>query len=208
MNQARNRSEFAVALVPIALVIAFAHILGRVFEWDLHDLLTPFLWLPISSSIHWAGWLSMVLTLLFAVTRRIPARRAILATSALSIAFAADFFVPYTDIWLDLNYRTKLAYRNEIVQAVRKRELAPNVAHNARLIRLPPEPAVSKGGNEVVVQNYGEDPFVLFYTFRGVLSHYAGFLWVPATGNARDFDDLAQGALIRHKEGQWYYVSR
>jgi hypothetical protein len=50
---------------------------------------------------------------------------------------------------------------------------------------------------------------VFFFTFRGILDNYAGFLYVPSGGKPTEYSDLnePQSVEIEHLEGNWYYAS-
>jgi len=88
--------------------------------------------------------------------------------------------------------------------------LQPNVDHNPRLIRLDESyPLVSMGGNEIVVEEHDGGKYVLFFTFRGILDNYSGFLYVPSGGVPSLFSDLneQQFTEIEPLEENWYFVS-
>lgn len=64
------------------------------------------------------------------------------------------------------------------------------------------------GGNEIVVERHREGAYVLFFTYRGVLDNYSGFLFVPQGGDPRGFRDLGEtGTTIEPLEQQWYFVA-
>ena len=65
------------------------------------------------------------------------------------------------------------------------------------------------GGNEVVVEEHDDKTYVLFFTFRGVLDNYSGFLYVPDGGSPSLFSDLdeQQFTQIVPLEENWYFVS-
>jgi hypothetical protein len=68
-----------------------------------------------------------------------------------------------------IDFHVHRAERERVVALIEAGILVPNVAHNASLIHLPDDfPMVSKGGNEVVLEESGR--IVEFYTYRGILS--------------------------------------
>ena len=81
---------------------------------------------------------------------------------------------------------------------------------NFPLIALGSEYAnISKGGNEVMLQEIEGENYVMFYTFRGILDNYSGFLYVPLGGDPRNFLDLNEQdttQIIQYSDN-WYYAS-
>ena len=65
------------------------------------------------------------------------------------------------------------------------------------------------GGNEVVVESHDGANYVFFFTFRGILDNYSGFLYVPEGGKASRFSDLSEqdSTQIKHLENNWYFTS-
>jgi len=119
----------------------------------------------------------------------------------------AAYFVPFTEIWLDINFRSKKAAREAIVEKVLAGELSPNVSRNSALIALPNEPGLSKGGDQIVVQGSGEYRYVFFYTFRGLLDNYSGYLWVPPNGTPQAYSDAGEpGTQIKKIDSNWYFI--
>lgn len=183
-------------------------------EWSLVDWLGPFLFAPLVALV----WLLFMVAALLALRdgwrqRQLGAR----AWSALLLcAFALAFTLsaPFTRWWLQADFHWRLPAREAVIAAVRSGQLAPNVAHDASLIALPAGPHVSAGGNEIVVEHHGASHYVFFYTHRGVLDQFAGFLWIDGHGDPLAFqmgiDAYACIDGMRDGEpgGQWYYLKR
>jgi hypothetical protein len=69
-------------------------------------------------------------------------------------------------------------------------------------------PDVSKGGNEIVVEEHGGQRFVFFYTYRGILSHYSGYLFVPTGADPRSFRDAADRRIaFDRRSANWYFLT-
>lgn len=130
------------------------------------------------------------------------------ATIATSVLIVQT--VPFTKLWLDIDFFLYKEKRSEIVEKIARGELEPNVDHNPRLISLGDSfPLLSMGGNEVIVEGHGDRKYVLFYTYRGILDNYSGFLYVPDGGNPSAFGDLNEFLSTRAEpmEKNWYFVS-
>jgi hypothetical protein len=176
----------------LAGVAAAVYCLLSFFFWILIDVVTPFaaafLWLPV-----------LVIAIAAVVTATIlPFRRwrthriaSLLPFAFLVACFITTRFIDFTALWLAGNFRFHHADRVQVVRRIANGKLRPNVSHNASLIALPRQFApVSLGGGEVVVQRDGDKLKILFYTFRGVLDHFAGFVYT-SDGSAPKNGDFA-----------------
>ena len=79
------------------------------------------------------------------------------------------------------------------------------------MVELPDsEASVSKGGNEVIIERGEEGLYVFYFTYRGVLDNYAGFLLVPEGGDPRRYSDIEHGGArqVQRFGGRWYFVSQ
>ena len=191
----------------IAAVVAYC--LTAFFFWSLVDLVTPFgapfLWLPVVALALAALVASMVLVFRRWKTRLIAS---LMPFAFLAACFVLAGFVDFTAIWLSADFRLKRTDREEVVRRISSGEFRPNVSHNKSLIALPKRFAsVSLGGGEVCVQRDGDKLKVLFYTFRGVLNPFAGFVY-SSDGSAPKNGDFGGRIFINRNVGaQWYYIS-
>ncbi len=192
----------AVATVVLYCLLSF-------FVWNLIDVVTPFaapvLWLPILVTATAA-----ILTAIILPIRRWPARRSasFLPLLFLAVCFITTRFIDFTALWLSTNFRFRLAEREQVVRRIESGELRPNVSHNASLIALPREFAsVSLGGGEVLVQRQGDKLKILFFTFRGVLDNFAGFVYTSDGLTPKRGDFAGEFIIIRKVRDRWFYVS-
>jgi len=96
----------------------------------------------------------------------------------------------------------------DVVEQVRSGALTRK-APDANLIKLRGWNSLSLGGNEIVVHQAAEGPYVLFFTFRGVLGHYSGFLYVPEGGSPESYANSNGDRFIEVTplEPHWYFVA-
>lgn len=180
------------------------------FEWSIVDRITPFLYLPLAGAVWWVV-IGVGLASLTSLTKiRTIGIRAFVPPAVIALSVSIVTLVPFTDLWLKLDYSLHKKERNAIVQRILAGNLTSNVSHNTRLIALGDAyPLVSMGGNEVVVEEHNGHTYVLFYTFRGVLDNYSGFLYVSDGGSPSLFADLNEQATTQviSLEENWYYAS-
>jgi hypothetical protein len=190
-----------------AVASAVAFLLVTAFQWDIVDFITPFLLVPLLASV----WLVVIFTMIWSLGYAYRYRREgplVWVPFAISaMALLAAWFVPFTELWIRTNFHFKKAQRELVVAQVKNGELVPNVSHNPGLIALPSGMDLSKGGDEIVVEGLPDEPYVFFFTFRGILDNYSGFLWVPKGGRPEQFRDAAQpGTQIESFGDNWYFV--
>lgn len=205
-SPSRRATRLWRVVAAASLILLASHAL----EWSLADWLTPFLlgpWFALT-------WLLM-LGALAAALRHAWRRpwRAWLPALACIAAIAFALLAPFARWWLRVDFHGRLAAREAVIAEVQAGRLVPHVAHNPDLIALRDRPQVSAGGNEVVVERHDGQDYVFFYTDRGLLERYAGYLWVGGDGDPRAFDaDARGGARIENvsesdAKGRWYYIA-
>jgi hypothetical protein len=205
-------SRFVRVLTYVSSVASAGLLFVTALKWSLVDWITVFGIVPLESGL----WLLLVLCaaaglVCAAFARRLGRSATYPLVICVSAALLASCF-PFTRIWIGTNYRWYRSERERVVQQVQSGELRPNDDYNSELITLPAStPKVSMGGNQIVVETHDGQLYVFFFTFRGILSHYSGFLYVSSGGDPRRFGDL--GDLPSHtvelveREEHWYFVS-
>jgi hypothetical protein len=199
------RKRFYFSIVTSGAIIALA-----AFQWKIIDAITPFLFLPLAAVLG-------VLFLISAGTgvscfwKLREIKHIAFAPFAINVfALLIVYFVPFTKISTDIDFKMNKKHREEIVAKVYKGELKNNISHNISLIALGASyPSVSAGGNEIVVEEHDGKKYVFFYLYRGVLDNYSGFLHVPEGGDPQKFGDLNESKVtqIIPYDDRWFYAS-
>ena len=176
----------SLAAAPLAFSAAF-------WEWTLVDLEPALVFLPMHLLVAPAILFVVTLwALVVASGARTRGRAALAPLAVCLVTWTLLTTVPWLRLWLTFNFHWHRTDRERVVEDIRRGVLAPNVDYNASLIALGRSyPHISAGNNNVVVEKRPEGPWVLFFTFRGVLNHYSGFLHVPEGGDPETFHDLA-----------------
>ncbi len=194
----------------ISIVASLAIILLTAFEWSIIDRITPFLYMPLAGAV----WLFFIIAAIASLTCLFKFKQigvnSLLPLGTLAAGFLIVYLVPFTNLWLKADFALYKNERTEIVKRVYDSRLKPNVSHNTSLIDLGNlYPLVSTGGNQIIVEEHAGLKYVFFYTFRGVLDNYSGFIYVPDGGEPKNYSDLdeSDSSQITYLEGNWYYVS-
>ncbi len=181
------------------------------FQWPIIDVLTPILFPFLTAGLTLLLLLSAVTSLVrMVVTMKTERLFAAVPLAVNCATVMIVLLVPLTDIWLKANYNLNKKARAQVVRHVHDGTLKPNVNYNGSLIHLPDSyPNLSMGGNDIVVRPTDGAFFVFFFTFRGILDNYSGFLYVPQSDSPSEFakwrgDEFFQVVSL---EPQWYFVA-
>ena len=182
-------------------------LMSLVFQWNIIDALTPFLGGPLLGLAWLLVMISAVFASAYAYRHRSKGAYAFAPLMVSTGTLLVAFFVPFTQLWLYGNFNLNKSARQQVVENVKSGTFKPNVAHNAKLIALPKGSGVSMGGDVIIVEGPSSNPYVFFFTFRGILDNYSGFLWVPDGGRPENFGDADEpGTEIESFGGNWYFI--
>jgi len=194
-----------------SIISSLALLLVIVFRWQIIDIVTVFLIMPVLVIF----WLSFIITGIFSLTclrnRNSTGRVAIAPIAIQIVTLFLIVFIPFTKIWITANFYIYKAEREEIVNNINQGTYKEHeLLNNIYFIPLGNSyPRVSMGGNDVAVEETDGKKHIFFYTFRGILDNYSGFIYVPSGGSVSNFSDLNEehSTDIRMLENNWYYVS-
>lgn len=203
LRSIREARDFAICTALVCALVAG-------LQWLIIDAITVILFLylvlgVVGLFVISAWWSASVCWLQFSKLGRKATYPAVIN---IATALAVVFF-PFTRIWLEFDYWLYRADRFAIVDAIHQGDLLPNIDHNRHLIRLQDSaPTVSRGGNEVVIQAHDNGYFVFFFTYRGILDNYSGFLYTPKGAGVGDYARLRGETFVEaiEMEHQWHFV--
>jgi len=184
-----------------------------VFYWDLIYLLTPFIF----------PWLELGVVLVFACVSIGALLRALMMRGVQPfqrfkfvilnavVALTALFF-PFTEMRNRFDFEVNLNKRMEVIELVKAGKLERPHSYNRRICLLPKRLRYLSKSGEIYVSNGRFDDgdrtdknlHVLFYTYRGMLSRFAGFEYV-ADGTSPE--ESADAREIRILGNNWYWIS-
>lgn len=188
-----------------ALPVAVAMVLVSALRWAIADWLTPFGWGLIAVAV-WAAALFTAIAIL--VARKVPDGAPPRPTApALLIVGGAllAIYGPWAELDLRARWSLQRGARERAVEWIRAERPAPDPRGR---VELPSElrQASATGGDVRVARTDADSAAVLFFTYRGVPSGYAGFLHVPSGRVPGRFagDRLLH---VRAMAPGWYFVA-
>ena len=145
-------------------------------------------------------------------TRHVKIRRSWIPAIICAITLSVVTLVPFTNLWLRINFASNKAERERVVHEVSESTLTPNrvFPNGVGMISLPNQtPNISAGGNEIETAKHDGKTYVFFYTYRGILNNYAGFLYVPTGGDPSALSDVDEDprAMSERYDDHWFFVS-
>ncbi|THB67335.1 MAG: hypothetical protein D6B26_01710 [Spirochaetaceae bacterium] len=192
-----------------AIIASYSLIALQIWYYDIVHIITPFL-MPILSGMVWIFFLCTSAWTILRWRRYKSGKLfpSILPFAMQLVSFIIVLAVPFSTIMLDLDFRHHLDEREFLVQEVLSGKLTPNVSHNQSLISLPPEyQHLSKGGGEIIVEQHEENTYIFFYTYRGVLDNFSGFMYRSDNSIPQDGDFDSVFAEIKAYSTNWYWTA-
>jgi hypothetical protein len=190
-------------LLLLSLISSLFVILVSLFQWDLVDIITEFLMLPIWLFVY-AFFIIMTIWTLIHLFKKRKWQPFVIQLITISLWFS----FPFNQVNLDLNFKIHQDKREEVATKIENGVIKPNVSDSPSLIQLPKKyTQLSKGGGDIVVETKGKANSILFFTYRGMLDNFSGFVYNPNDNkpSKRDFNgDFKQ---IKKVHKNWYYVS-
>lgn len=191
----------------ISLVGSLVLLLQHIFRWALDDWFTPF-FAPFIEMFSYAIFGFCMLLAFAYLLSTLPQRRwrSWIPIFVHFVTLTLLFTVPFTAVTLKLDFHLNKSNREEVVHMVMDGALKPDNTYHTSFIELPVKyKSLSKGGGEVFVEGSGKDMLILFYTFRGVLDHYSGFVY---TMDEESMKDNIPGELVQAKtmSDHWYWI--
>ncbi len=173
------------------------------FQWQLVHILTPFLmpflWLAVAGF-----FLVTVIFSIMAIFKKQSWKPVLI--QALILIFI--IFFPINKVILNLDFENHRADRETVVKKVKEGVLTSNVSYNDSLIHLPKEYGkLSKGGGDILVEKKNDEYKVLFFTLRGILDSFSGFVYSSSGEKPRSGDFGGDFIEVKQLAEHWYFVS-
>ena len=190
-------------LLLLSLISSLLVILVSLFQWDLIDIITEFLMLPIWLFVY-AFFIIMTIWTLIHLLQNRKWQPFVIQL----ITVALWFFFPFNQVNLDLNFKIHQDKREEVTAKIENCVIKPNVSDSPSLIQLPKEyTQLSKGGGDILVETKGKAKSILFFTYRGMIDNFSGFVYNPNDNKPSKSDFNGDFKQIKKVHKNWYYVS-
>ncbi|MCM3729011.1 hypothetical protein M3226_25550 [Neobacillus cucumis] len=163
----------SIKLLQLAIISSVIVILYMFFQWKIIDMITEFLMLPVLL-IVFGFFIFITIRAIITLFKNKNWKPLVIQVFTILLLI----FIPFNQIILNLNFKWNKSEREQVANMVKNGELKPNVSYNSSLIHLPKEYThLSSGGGDIVVEKSGKNYNILFFTYRGILDNFSGFVY-------------------------------
>lgn len=209
-QESRHPDTLSGALV-FSIWIAISAVLICIFRWTLVEYVTQFVEPLLETAVAVLFLSSVVWSVIHAVIKRRFGIMKALAPIGINIATVIIvIFVPFTRITIDLDFRFHLNARTNVARDVlagKYDNSVQNAGGRGDLIPLSGSLSSLSSGGEIVRLRRSGDTLILFFSFRGILDSFSGFVYssddVPPV--AGDFGTkFVENERLRQN---WYWIA-
>lgn len=189
-------------LLQLSIISSVIVIFYMFFQWRIVDIITPFLMLPVLL-IVFGFFVYVSVRAIITLFKNKEWKPIVIQV----ITFLLLFFIPFNQIVLDIDFKLNKSKREQVAKMIQSGELKPNVSYDASLIDLPKKyEHLSSGGGEIVVEKSGDGYNILFYTYRGILDNFSGFVYTPNGQKPSKKAFNGDFKEIDKMDKNWYFV--
>jgi hypothetical protein len=193
------------SLTKISICFGIALIGTTTFQWLLVDFFTPFCIGPVlfvMRAILVVLVVGSVVCLLIGLDDPISNGVPLVVNIGTLLIIQC---VPFTAIWLDLEFRWNWKGYNKVIKLVEEGEIE---AEDHYLVTLPTEYRhLSKGGGQIMVNTRDDVTQVFFFTFRGVLDNFSGYMYRSDDNPPQPGDLGGDWKQVERKRPHWFFCA-
>ena len=150
-------------------------ILYMFLQWRIIEIITEFLMLPVLLLVF-GFFIYITVRAIITLFKNKDWKPIVIQV----ITILLLFFIPFNQIILEIDFKMNKSERERVVKMVENGKLKANISNNSSLIQLPKKyQHLSSGGGEIVVEKSGDGYTILFFTYRGILDNFSGFVYTP-----------------------------
>jgi len=122
------------------------------------------------------------------------------------LTFVIIAFAPLNEIYLSLDYIAYYNKRKEVIDVIYNQNLG-QFNGNSYVYELPKKYKSLSYEGEIVIENNYKNKIILFYTYRGIMDNFSGFIYIPngyILHNEIFNSEIIQKVKINNN---WYWVA-
>lgn len=189
-------------LLQLSIISSVIVILYMFFQWKIIDIITEFLMLPVLLLVF-GFFIFITIRAIITLFKNKDWKPIVIQVITILLLFV----VPFNQIILDIDFKRNKSEREQVAKMVENGELKPNVSYNSSLIHLPKKyQHLSSGGGEIVVEKSGDGYNILFFTYRGIMDNFSGFVYTSndQKPSKKAFDSDSKD--IEKMDNNWYFL--
>ncbi|WP_329767682.1 hypothetical protein [Bacillus nitratireducens] len=190
-------------LTEITMISSIIVIIYNLTKWYLVQLVTPFFMPFVSIAIYGSFFIIFIIGIINFIKCKNWKPLVIQL-----IIIIICIYVPFVKIYMKLDFIIYKEDRKQVIELIEQKKLIPNVEYNNKMIHLPKQfVSTSKNGGDILVQEKENSTLIFFYTYRGILDNFSGFIYSPNDIKPIKSDFNSDFKEIIKLEKNWYYVT-
>ncbi|PER53154.1 hypothetical protein [Bacillus thuringiensis] len=190
-------------LTEITMISGIIIIIYNLTKWYLVKLVTPFFMPFVSIAIYGSFFIIFIIGIINFIKCKNWKPLVIQL-----IIIIICIYVPFVKIYMKLDFIIYKEDRKQVIELIEQKKLIPNVEYNSKMIHLPKQfVSTSKNGGDILVQEKENSTLIFFYTYRGILDDFSGFIYSFNDIKPIKSDFNSDFKEIIKVEKNWYYVT-
>ncbi|KKZ97726.1 MULTISPECIES: hypothetical protein [Bacillus] len=190
-------------LTKITMISGIIIIIYNLTKWYLVQLVTPFFMPFVSIAIYGSFFIIFIIGIINFIKCKNWKPLVIQL-----IIIIICIYVPFVKIYMKLDFIIYKEDRKQVIELIEQKKLIPNVDYNSKMIHLPKQfVSTSKNGGDILVQEKENSTLIFFYTYRGILDNFSGFIYSFNDIKPIKSDFNSDFKEIIKVEKNWYYVT-
>ncbi|OJE33575.1 hypothetical protein A9490_20155 [Bacillus thuringiensis] len=190
-------------LTKITMISGIIIIIYNLTKWYLVQLVTPFFMPFVSIAIYGSFFIIFIIGIINFIKCKNWQPLVIQL-----IIIIICIYVPFVKIYMKLDFIIYKEDRKQVIELIEQKKLIPNVEYNSKMIHLPKQfVSTSKNGGDILVQEKENSTLIFFYTYRGILDNFSGFIYSFNDIKPIKSDFNSDFKEIIKVEKNWYYVT-
>ncbi|KWU53231.1 hypothetical protein AWW70_27895 [Bacillus mycoides] len=190
-------------LTKITMISSIIVIIYNLTKWYLVQLVTPFFMPIVSIAIYGSFFIIFIIGIINFIKCKNWKPLVIQL-----IIIIICIYVPFVRIYMKLDFIIYKEDRKQVIELIEQKKLIPNVEYNNEMIHLPKQfVSTSKNGGDILVQEKENSTLIFFYTYRGILDNFSGFIYSLNDIKPIKSDFNSDFKEIIKVEKNWYYVT-
>ncbi|PHG79086.1 hypothetical protein [Bacillus wiedmannii] len=190
-------------LTKITMISGIIIIIYNLTKWYLVQLVTPFFMPFVSIAIYGSFFVIFIIGIINFIKCK-NWKPLVIQLFIIIICI----YVPFVKIYMKLDFIIYKEDRKQVIELIEQKKLIPNVEYNNEMIHLPKQfVSTSKNGGDILVQEKENSTLIFFYTYRGILDNFSGFIYSFNDIKPIKSDFNSDFKEIIKIEKNWYYVT-
>jgi hypothetical protein len=212
VEEKQEKRKIASQALTAAVCASCVVILVSIFRWTLVEYLTPFL----EPLLEMVIGVFFVVVLIWSIAHAIKAWKhgtgaALLPVLVCLLTSAVAIFVPFTALTTDVNFRLHYAARTAVVGDVLAGKYDDHIGNSdgrGEWIALPANLSyLSSGGGEIVRFHHQNRTLIFFFSYRGILDSFSGFVYSTDNMPPTNGDFGGQFVEIAPLGKNWFWAA-